>query len=399
MSQPISNMLYPIANGITSSNPFIEIFQTRAPTANDVNYPIQKRWYDKTGHVEYLLANYITTPTIYGPQLTANWVSAAPGNPLLSYLQGVNAVGLFPVIPNVLGQITLSSIDGSVTITGGLNSLDFASTGGGGGGAGTITGDSGGALSQIANNWNIFGSGSITTAGGGATLTVELQNLTQYNLLVGNGTTTIFKIPPVATLGIPLISMGAGAFPDYGTAVVAGGGTGSTSFNVNGVVISGTGATSPLTALTLTDGQVVIGSTGLAPVAGTITGLGSITVATGPGTITISDAGGGFSWHDVTTATQALAVSNGYITDRGAGVTYTLPVNASIGDTIKIVGKLGLTTVSVNAGQQILMASAATTVTTGQLIGTDVGDCLELICITGNTTWRVATSIGNITYT
>lgn len=73
-----------------------------------------------------------------------------------------------------------------------------------------------------------------------------------------------------------------------GAITVPNGGTGSTSFNVNGAVISGTTTTSPLTALTMTDGQVIIGKTGLPPVANTITAGTGISIASGVGTITPS---------------------------------------------------------------------------------------------------------------
>ncbi len=114
----------------------------------------------------------------------------------------------------------------------------------------------------------------------------------------------------------------------------------------------------------------------------------------------VSIVGGGFTWTDVTGATQTLAVENGYLTDRGAGVTYTLPATASIGDTIKIVGKLGLATITPNANQQILIGSASGAVgVTGTAVSTNLGDCIELICTTSgaSTVWRAGSVVGNWT--
>lgn len=54
--------------------------------------------------------------------------------------------------------------------------------------------------------------------------------------MVGAGTSNVALIAPSATSGVPLISQGASADPTYGTAVVAGGGTGATSFTSNGVL-------------------------------------------------------------------------------------------------------------------------------------------------------------------
>lgn len=120
----------------------------------------------------------------------------------------------------------------------------------------TITGDSGGALPTTANNWNIVGAGSIVTAGAGSTLTVQLQNLTNHNVLVGAGTTTITKVAPSATSGVPFISQGAASDPVFGTAVVAGGGTGATTLTNHGVLI-GQGTSAVVATAAGTAGQVL----------------------------------------------------------------------------------------------------------------------------------------------
>jgi len=58
------------------------------------------------------------------------------------------------------------------------------------GAAKTITGDSGGALSPSANNWNILGGPGITTSGSGSTLTINsvvFTDTTATTLAVDNG--------------------------------------------------------------------------------------------------------------------------------------------------------------------------------------------------------------------
>jgi hypothetical protein len=67
--------------------------------------------------------------------------------------------------------------------------------------------------------------------------------LTAHYLLIGNGTSAVTLLAPSATSGIPLISQGASADPAYGTAVVAGGGTGNTTFTAYSVICAGTTAT------------------------------------------------------------------------------------------------------------------------------------------------------------
>ncbi len=116
----------------------------------------------------------------------------------------------------------------------------------------------------------------------------------------------------------------------------------------------------------------------------------------------VSIISGGMPWTDVTASTQALSVQNGYITDRGAGVTYTLPATASLGDEIKIDGKLGLTTIAQNANQAIRMSSAlSTTGVSGSVAGTNVGDCITLRCTTAgaSTIWIAENFVGNWTVT
>jgi len=95
----------------------------------------------------------------------------------------------------------------------------------------TITGNSGLPLVPTAGNWNIVGSGSLTSSGLLSTLTFALTGLTANNVLVGAGTGTITKVPPSATAGIALVSNGAAVDPSFTTTLVAGGGTGITSYN------------------------------------------------------------------------------------------------------------------------------------------------------------------------
>lgn len=78
---------------------------------------------------------------------------------------------------------------------------------------------------------------SVTRGGTG------LAALTAHYLPIGNGTTALTLLAPSATSGIPLISQGASADPTYGTAVVAGGGTGNTTFTAYSVICAGTTAT------------------------------------------------------------------------------------------------------------------------------------------------------------
>jgi hypothetical protein len=143
----------------------------------------------------------------------------------------------------------------------------------------------------------------------------------------------------------------------------------------------------------MTNGQVLIGSTGATPVPATITGTLGITVTNGAGTITISGGGGGYTWTEVTGTSQTMAANNGYITNNPALVTLTLPTTAALGTTLSIAGKgAGGWKIAQNAGQEIFFGSSATTIgATGYLQSTQQFDSIELLCITADTQWTVIT--------
>lgn len=93
------------------------------------------------------------------------------------------------------------------------------------------------------------GSGSASLTGvlsGNGTSPFTASAITQYNVLVAGASNAISSIAPSATSGVPLISQGAAANPAFGTAVVAGGGTGSTSFTVYAPICGGTSTTGAL---------------------------------------------------------------------------------------------------------------------------------------------------------
>lgn len=82
-------------------------------------------------------------------------------------------------------------------------------------------------------------SGTVVVAGGGTGLT----SLTAHNLIIGNGTSNATLLAPSGASGIPLISGGSSADPSYGTALVAGGGTGLATLTAYAVLAGGTTST------------------------------------------------------------------------------------------------------------------------------------------------------------
>lgn len=83
--------------------------------------------------------------------------------------------------------------------------------------------------------------------------------VTQHDLLIGASSNGITSVAPSATSGVPVISQGASADPIFGTAVVAGGGTGNTSATAYAVLCGGTTTTAALQSIASvgTSGQVL----------------------------------------------------------------------------------------------------------------------------------------------
>ena len=139
----------------------------------------------------------------------------------------------------------------------------------------------------------------------------------------------------------------------------------------------------------LTNGQLLIGSTGVAPVPANIIGSGGVTVNNSPGGINISGVGGGIGWNNVTGTTQQMVADAAYVSDNAGLVTLTMPVLSAFGTVISVVGNgAGGWLIAQNAGQNIQVGSSSTTVgVTGSIASSNRYNSLDLVCVTANTTW------------
>lgn len=122
------------------------------------------------------------------------------------------------------------------------------------------------------NQINANGTGLVRYDGAG---NFDAVTTTDHNLLIGAPTNGITSVSPSATLGIPLVSQGSAVDPIFGTAQVAGGGTGAVSFTDFAVVCGGTSPTNPLQN---------VASVGVA---------GMVLVSNGPGVLPSFQTGGG----------------------------------------------------------------------------------------------------------
>lgn len=219
------------------------------------------------------------------------------------------------------------------------------------------------------------------TAGSGISITNGHNSITIASTSTGSGTVNAGTANQLAY------------YQTTGTAV-----SGLATANSATLVTSSTGV--PSWTSSMTNGQILIGSTGATPVVGTITGTSGISVAVGAGTITLSGTGSGIGWNEITGASQAMAPDQGYVTNNAGLVTLTLPTVAAFGTVINIVGKgAGGWKIAQSAGQQIHVGSTASTVGAGGYVeSTNRYDSIELLCTTANTTWTcLGGPQGNIT--
>lgn len=144
----------------------------------------------------------------------------------------------------------------------------------------------------------------------------------------------------------------------------------------------------------LTNGQLLIGSTGVAPVATTLTAGTGISIANGAGSITISVSASGDAVVNVTTSTQQMSANTKYIINYAGGLcTLTLPTTFSQGDEFEVIGNsVGGWSVVENSGQNIRIGSLSTTTSSGSLSSANQYDCVKMQGLTANTTLTVTSA-------
>ena len=240
-------------------------------------------------------------------------------------------------------------------------------------------------LTELTTGDNNVGIGTITgTTGGGSALTgADHSNICIMNVGVAGDvhTTRIGTQGTGAGQQDKIFVAGA-----YGTTVTAAT-TAVATVDASGQVGS--------TALA-TNGQVLIGSTGAAPVWATITAGTGISVSVGAGTTTIDSTGGSVTWSREAGAAVAAAVNHGYINAFAGLTTITLPATAVLGSVIEVIGEdnAGWTIVHPVAGHYIQYGNMATTANTGSLSSTNRYDTVKLVCRVADTVWHVVAVTG-----
>lgn len=221
-------------------------------------------------------------------------------------------------------------------------------------------------------------------------------HLTQFNFPTSSGVTrqiswpdkggVVAFIDDIPASGGTVNSAAANSiayYPSSGTAV-----SGITTTN-RAMLVTNTSGVPSMTS-SMTNGQVVIGSTGGAPAPATLTAGTGISITPGSNSITISSSSTGTVWVENTTTPVSMNNNTGYIANAGATqVVYTLPLTSAVGAILHLVAKgAGGFRVNQNTGQNIRIGTITTsTGTPGYITSTDIYDSLTLVCITADTTW------------
>lgn len=163
--------------------------------------------------------------------------------------------------------------------------------------------------------------------------------------------------------------------------------TGLTTANSASLVTTNAGV--PVWSATMTNGQLIIGSTGATPVAANLTAGTGISITNAAGSITISASTSGLGWSTISGTTQAADVNNGYIVGNAGQTTITLPAVFAIGDVVIIKG-LGAAgwILAANTGDIIQLGQTATSAG-GTLTSAGNFDTVYVTGLVANTTWSV----------
>ncbi len=166
----------------------------------------------------------------------------------------------------------------------------------------------------------------------------------------------------------------------------------------NSGILATTSTGVPIMLGPMTNGQLVIGSTTATPVVATVGSSGNISLSVGAGSLSIGTSGfASFAWNDVSGTSGSAAGNQGYIISNSSQTTMTIAASVTEGSVIRIAGKGASGWVlQANTGQTIHFGSSATT-SAGSLTSTNQWDCVEIVCVTANTTFTVLSSVGNLT--
>jgi hypothetical protein len=191
------------SNGRASSSPFVDIFQPRDPTPQDIttatainNYAIQQKWLNTATNALWELKNYTTSQGV----LYANWILIAQHNLVTESLRDQTGIDVFPDPTNEINVIG----DGTYIITTGTpstNTLTISVTGA----ITTLYTENVGTATPMAGNLNVLGANGITTTGSGDTITITGPTIPPSNIAF-NYTNVTHAMSPYTVVTSPAAS-------------------------------------------------------------------------------------------------------------------------------------------------------------------------------------------------
>jgi hypothetical protein len=100
-----ANFFDALANGRASSAPFVDVFSTRNPNAQDVNFPTQKKWWNTVAKTYWILSGFSSA----GGVVSAIWDEiSGTGGAAGVFSLGVTTGTPNPVLPDGSGKITIT---------------------------------------------------------------------------------------------------------------------------------------------------------------------------------------------------------------------------------------------------------------------------------------------------
>ncbi len=222
----------------------------------------------------------------------------------------------------------ISTLDGdSGSCTGSTVTISGGSTG--------LTTSASSATMNLTGTLNVGhgGTGATTLTGlltGNGTSAITATAITQYNVLTAGASNAPNSVAPSATSGVPLISQGSSSQPVFGTAVVAGGGTGDTSFTAYSVICGGTTSTGALQNVSGlgTSGYVLTSNGAGALPTWQNAGDNALSITMDAGTSPISPSSGALIFTGAQVASGVVG-TNVIRTDGSASNTMTLQIQRS----------------------------------------------------------------------
>lgn len=385
-NRPQAETLYGLPQPL-QSNLYPNIISRRAPTAEDIGYPLGQGWVDKTGADFYVLVNVAAGVATWalaaadaGPLNTLTGDSGGAISPVsgnidilggsgvvvdgtagtltISLTGGGTAMDSFvpdagtnPVVPTALGAVTMAGTANQITTTGGLNSLTFSVP------SAFIAPGSIAATTTVS---------STTTMTAGTGLTVTTGNLA---VSAGNANVTGNVVASKSASGSNVTVQATNSDNTSGTSnagveIAAGGSAGGDpylSFQISGVgastmtmgldnsasdtfVISNSATIGTSNALTLTQA-------GALGITDAITAGTGITATTGD----IAASSGNVSASGTVTGGTGVTATTGDVTATAGAVNAGTSMTATLGDITATNGNLSLAT----AGNKIIIATGA----------------------------------------